>query len=198
MKSDSNQSFINVVAMLSTFETTFVLHYDNEKDHLLISRPLSRDKLLTAMFFVLSIQLYQRGYLKEIAEDLLAIFQELSIDVESELDTSNSSSTNTSQSSVEENDSNNTQAYNDETERKTSSKPTAESLLEIWKKEPKELIATGRTCFVVKVSLNGEALALKMLNLFKNAQGSLQELEHEKEVVEWISHASNLFEILYS
>ena len=82
MKSDSNQNFKNVFTLISTFETTFVLYYDNEKEHLWISRPLSRDKLLTVMFFVLSIQLYQRGYFKDIPEDLLAILQELPIDIQ--------------------------------------------------------------------------------------------------------------------
>lgn len=100
----------------------------------------------------------------------------------SESDSSGSSNSSTlTQSST--NSSNNT-TLNDTV---IHSSLIAQSLSLIWKKGPKEMIGIGRTCFVVKVSYNNRLLALKMIYLYRNPKGSLEELQNEKEVMEWIN-----------
>ena len=170
MRSDSNNGFNRVYKLLSTFEATFVLFYDNEQDSLWISRPLPREKLLLAMYFVLSIQLHQRNLYKEIPHDLLVILNDL--DLEKNFPTL------PSKSSINSSTLNDSLAY---------SSLNAQSLSLIWKKGPKEMIGSGRTCFVVKVSFNNHLLALKMVYLYKNEEGSIEELENEKDVMQWIN-----------
>ena len=180
MRSDSNNGFNRVYKLLSTFEATFVLFYDNEQDSLWISRPLPREKLLLAMYFVLSIQLHQSNLYKEIPHDLLVILN----DLENNFPTlpSNSSTLNDSL---------------------TYSSLNAQSLSLIWKKGPKEMIRSGRTCFVVKVSFNNHLLALKMVYLYKNEEGSIEELENEKDVMRWINLNTsiinyNIYRLIYN
>lgn len=184
MRSESNNGFTHVYSLLSTFEATFVLFYDDEEDSLLISRPLPREKLLLAMYFVLSIQLHQRKLDKEIPQDLLVILNDLEKNfptLRSESDSSGSSNNSTLTQSLTS--SNNT-TLNDSVIR---SSRIAQSLSLIWKKGPKEMIGSGRTCFVIKVSYNNRLLALKMIYLYRNPKGSLEELENEKDVMEWIN-----------
>lgn len=193
MKSESNRGLEKVYTLVSTYENTFVLFYDNTKDALWISPPLSRKHLLFAMYFVLIIQLQQHGYiegtLSSLAQRLINESPKKHVSEESlnisNTSSSSSSTMNTSQTSVKENDQNKTP---EGTPRKNNYyESIRNSLTTIWKNGPREMIGTGRTCFVVKVSLNQKFLALKMVNVFKNARGSLKELEHENDVMLWIN-----------
>jgi hypothetical protein len=191
MKSESNRDLTKVYTLLSTYENTFVLFYDNQQDNLWISPPLPRDRLLMAMYFVLTVQLYQHGSYTSMPDELSTIVQGLldnspvkHVDPDSLNSSSSSASTlDTSQNSVKENDLNKFSEHS----RKQTKESLADSLCTIWKKGPREMIGSGRTSFVVKCSLNKKNLALKMVNLFKHAKYSLEELENEKDVMLWIN-----------
>lgn len=157
MVREKNRGIAKVYSLLSTYENTFVLFYDNEKDHLWISRPLARDHLLFAMYFVLIIHLYQQGYSEIFPNGLSALVRDLLDKYPGKSDTF--------KSSVNENDS----IY----------------YAKSWKKGPREMIATGRTCYVFKVT---NTLAFKMVNLFRNEKESLEELENEYEVMKHINN----------
>jgi hypothetical protein len=198
MKSESNRGLEKVYTLVSTYENTFVLFYDNGKDALWISPPLPRHKLLLAMYFVLIIQLEQHGYIEGMLSSLArSLINESPKKLVSEenLNTSNTSSStmNASQTSVKENDQNKTP---EGTPRKNNYESFRDSLTTVWKNGPREMIGTGRTCFVIKVSLKQKFLALKMVNVFKNARGSLKELEHENDVMLWINANTSIQIIL--
>ena len=174
MNRDSNRGIDKVYSLLSTFENTFVLFYDDERDHLWISRPIPRGQLLFAMYFVLIIQLHQQGYSEIFPDGLSTLVKELlnKYPGKSEgLMKISNRTLNISQSSVNE-----IQRYS-----------LADLLYASWKKGPREMIATGRTCYVFKVSIKPMPLAFKMVNLFRNVEDSLEELDNEYQVMQRIN-----------
>jgi hypothetical protein len=186
MRSDSNNGIKHVYTLLSTFEATFVLFYDNEEnDSLWISRPLPREELLLAMYLVLSIQLHQQHLFKNTPQDLLDIL----LDLDENFPTLPSQSDASNNSTLSQNSANTTQTSNNTTltDVVKYSSLNAQSLSSIWKRGPKEMIGSGRTGFVIKVSYNDRLLALKMVYLYRNSEGSLEELENEKDVMQWIN-----------
>jgi hypothetical protein len=123
------------------------------------------------LLFVLIIQLYQQGYseifpdgLSTLVKDLLNKYPGKSDGL---MDISNRT-LNISQSSVNE----------------VHQNSLSDLLYASWKKGQREMIATGRTCYVFKVSIKTMTLAF---NLFRNKKDSLEELDNEYQVMQRIN-----------
>ncbi len=67
-----------------------------------------------------------------------------------------------------------------------SAQLSSESLFASWKKN-QILVGSGRTCFVSRVQVGDEFLALKMVNVFTHPIGALDELDNEFRVMTTLS-----------
>jgi len=185
MWSSANHGATKVYALLSTFEQTFVLHYNNDTDILLISPKLSRKDLLKAIFLVLALNL--RKTFEKTNPELFKILNDITEDVDKYVKRQKDTLNPPHNYNLRKREFNEWEQTQSQQNRKINSKNQLGYELLISFRKNRISLGYGRTSMVFKVHVDGVWLAFKMVDLFKPAVGALQELENEAKVMNWLT-----------
>lgn len=192
---NTNNNLSKKYAILTNFESTYVVYLEDFGQPLLISKKLGKDEMMRAFFFVLCRNL----------SDLFQDFNEKSpIQVRS-FQPSGGQVTSKPFSRQDQKSSSNTTAIsknetNNSRPQKSSSKQNA-NIGEVLAKKllnESEFIGEGRTCCVYKIKYEGEFLALKMVDYTNPPYLALEEFENEVNVLKFFLEKKGISLVLVS